>query len=408
MKKTTKFSRSEFLKCSAALLGGVAGSALLNACGLSGEGTIGAPAHTATLPAGPTASASALRGMVVFPNDRRMKSGSFLPANSPTQAWFSLQDLRRMKEKGATCVEIHQIWLPDLMPEQDVPNEVYLAQWVDVWVDWCSRSGLDCILNVTGLGAFADWAFYTSMPAWLWDSLYPAPEWKDKAACDAIIRDFFDLDVAKQDQNRAAFIDLWKTIASRYKDAPQVSFSLMNEPFWLVDIPDEPTAIRLGQSYSAFMEEIVDGIRASGADQKVFIDLPFLWKEDGQCAVQPVEREGIVWEAHMYGNIWEPDNRTFKQTVDGFVRLFVEGFKKPLFIGEYGFNPISSIHTKNGSDWQAMLKDMVAYMDGLPLLGRQFVAWDYLSGELENFSAVSDLTAEDSEWIMDTVLAGKK
>lgn len=405
-------------------MGGALGTSLLNACGLSWDGATESPENTemiSTRPAItstsdtiPTSSFSPtsqkvdnpdLKGIVVFPNERRMKKGSYLPAAYPSEAWFSIEDVQRMKKGGATCIEMHQLWFPELMPERDFPSESYFAKWVDVWVDWCTQNRLYCILNITGLGAFADWAFYTSMPSWLWDGLYPAPDWKDKAACDAIIRDFFDLDVAKQNENRAAFINLWKFIASRYKNNPYVIFSIMNEPFWDVTVPDEETAILLGRSYSTFMEQIVDGIRSTHANQKVFIDLPFLRNKDWQFTVQPVNRDNIVWEAHMYGNIWEPDNKTFKAVVDSLVRLFVDDYKKPLFIGEFGFNPISSIRTKNGSDWKVMLKDMVDYMDSLPLLGRQFVAWDYMSGELENNSVVSDLTFEESEWTMNTVLS---
>ncbi len=161
-----------------------------------------------------------LKGMQVTWNERMRTQGSHAVAGSPDEAWFSLADVQRMKDAGATCIEMHNIGLPELMPGRDLPNEKFFETWVDVWVDWCTQNQLYCILNITGLGAYDDWSFYLSLPYWLWDGIYPAPDPTDKPASDSIIRDFFDLSVAKQNINRTAFIHLWKFIANRYKDNP--------------------------------------------------------------------------------------------------------------------------------------------------------------------------------------------
>jgi hypothetical protein len=264
-----------------------------------------------------------------------------------------------------------------------------------------------CILTITGLGAWEDWTFYLSMPSWLWEDLYPTPSYTNKAACDSIIRDFFDLDIALQDANRSAFINLWKFMANRYRDNSYVMFSIMNEPFWLVDIPDEAAAIHLGQSYSTFMEQIVDGIQSTGATQRVIIDLPFLWDNNWRFTVKPVNRDSIIWEAHVYGNVWEPDLESFKTNLNGLVQLFVDEFKKPLFIGEYGINPISSIRDNAGSDWRSIISAQVDYLDSLRIIGRQFTSWDDMNGEYGHFGGASDLTSEETEWIIQTVLSEK-
>jgi hypothetical protein len=109
----------------------------------------------------------------------------------------------------------------------------------------------------------------------------------------------------------------------------------------------------------------------------------------------------------MYGNMWEPKLESFKANLNGLVQIFVNEFGKPLFIGEYGINPITSIRTNSGSNWKSIISDEVAYLDSLPLLGRQFVSWDNMNGEYATFSGESDLTAEESEWIMKTVLTDK-
>ena len=100
-----------------------------------------------------------------------------------------------------------------------------------------TQNQLYCIINVTGFGAWADWAFYQSMPDWLWEDIRPGLNYSDKSACDSIIRYFFDMDVKEQEGNRAAFVNLWKFIADRYKDNQYVMYSIMNEPFWVGHTP---------------------------------------------------------------------------------------------------------------------------------------------------------------------------
>ena len=106
-----------------------------------------------------------LKGMQVTWNERMRKQGSHAVAGSPDETWFSLADVQRMKDAGATCVEMHNIGLPELMPGRNLPNEKFFENWMDVWVDWCTQNKLYCILNVTGLGAYDDWSFYLSLPS---------------------------------------------------------------------------------------------------------------------------------------------------------------------------------------------------------------------------------------------------
>jgi hypothetical protein len=272
-------------------------------------------------------------------------------------------------------------------------------------VDWCSGNGLECILTVTGIDARADWARYLSLVPWLWDGISPSPG--TKAEYDAVIRDFFDLDVAKQEDNRAAFVNLWAFIAGRYQNNPLVRFSIMNEPFCLVDVPDEGTAAHLAESYSAFVERVVDGIRSAGAAQQVHVDRPFLFDSKGNWLVRPVNREGIVWESHqsLLPAFGGTTFAAFKAGVDRDVRTFVDGFQKPLFMGEYGIEPMTEVRRTFASNWRTILWDQVAYLDGLPLAGRQYHCWDTMHGEYGPFAGDSDLTPQETEWIMRTVLA---
>jgi hypothetical protein len=181
----------------------------------------------------------------------------------------------------------------------------------------------------------------------------------------------------------------------------------MNEPLCLVDIPDSATAIHLGESYSAFVEQIVDGIRAAGSTQKVHVDKPFLWDSGWKLAARPINRDNIVWESHqsLLPAFGGTTLDAFKAGVDSDVRKFVDEFQKPLFIGEYGIEPILEIRKTFASNWKSVVSAQAAYLDSLPLAGRQFHCWDNMYGEYAPFAGDSDLTAEESDWIVRTVLA---
>jgi len=347
-----------------------------------------------------------LKGIQVDWNERIKIYGGTWEASSPEESWFTIDDVRRMKEAGANLVEIHINPLTHLMPARNVVNEAYFSTWIDTWVDWATQYQMYIILDITGIGARWDWEITLTFPDWLWEGLYTTPT--TKAQYDAIMRDFFDLDVAKQDINREAFVNLWKFIANRYKDNPYVMFSIMNEPFCGAEFmgPTDDN-IALGQSYSTYMERIVDAIRSTGAQQLVFINKPYLWDSQWRMAVQPVNRDNIVWEDHAYVGQSPWDFNVWKSYIDSYVQKFVNEFKKPLFIGEYGFDPMSVIRTDYPTNWKTILAGQVAYLDSLPLAGRQWHTWGYIDGEYYDFAAPSfsgDLTAEESVWIIQTVL----
>jgi hypothetical protein len=345
-----------------------------------------------------------LKGIQVDWNERVKKYGATWEASFPEESWFTIDDVRRMKEAGANLVEIHINPLAHLMPTRNVVNEAHFSTWIDKWVDWATQYHMYCILDITGIGARWDWEIALTFPNWLWEGLYPTPT--IKAQYDAIMRDFFDLNVAKQDINREAFINLWKFIANRYKDEPYVMFSIMNEPFGGSAPENDDSNIALGQSYSTYMERIVDAIRSTGAQQLVFINKPHLWDSQWMMTVQPVNRDNIVWEGHLYITGARSIGQ-WKGIINEFVQKFVVEFKKPLFIGEYGFDPMSVIRTNYPTTWKTILADQVAYLDSLQLAGRQWHTWGYIYGEYYHFATPSwsgDLTVEESMWIIQTVL----
>jgi hypothetical protein len=346
-----------------------------------------------------------LKGIQVDKNERMKKYGATWDANSPEETWFTLEDINRIKEAGANLIEIHLNPLTRLMPTRNVVNEEFFSVWIDKWVDWTTQCQLYVILDITGIGARWDWEIATSFPNWLWEGLYSTPTTKEEY--DVIIRDFFDLNVSKQDINREAFINLWEFIADRYKDNPYVMFSIMNEPFCGVAPSNDDSNIALGQSYSAYMTMIANAIRDTGAQQLIFINKPYLWDSQWRMTVQPVNRDNIVWEDHAYVNKYSPTFDDWKKEINKAVQKFVNGFEKPLFIGEYGFDPMSLIRTNYTTTWKQILTDQVAYLDSLQLAGRQLHQWGYIDGEYYDFADpayTGDLTSEESLWIIQTVL----
>lgn len=340
-----------------------------------------------------------LKGVIVDWNERVKKYGTLGVANSPEESWFTIDDVRRLKEAGANLVEIHLNPLTHLMPARNVVDEAYFTTWVDKWVAWTEQYEMYCILDITGIGARWGWEISLTFPNWLWEGLYSTPT--TKAEYDAIMRDFFDLNVVKQDINREAFTNLWKFIANRYKNNPYVTFSIINEPFCGADfMGPHDSNIALAQSYSTYMERIVDAIRSTGAKQVVFINKPYLWDSQWRMAVQPVNRDNIVWEDHAY--VGNEDLVAWKNYVDQYVQRFVYDFGKPLFIGEYSIYPHGIFHTTYASNWRIVLADMVSYLDSGQLCGRLWHNYGALEGEY--YDHVYDyFTAEESEDIIQIV-----
>jgi hypothetical protein len=339
-----------------------------------------------------------LRGVQVDKNERVKKNGTTGDANFPEESWFTENDVKRIKEAGGNLIEIHMNPLTSLMPQRNVVNEKYFETWIDKWVNWATKYKLYVILDITGIGARWDWEIANSFPSWLWEGLYPTPT--TKREYDDIIRDFFDLNVSKQDVNREAFINLWKFIARRYKDNPYVMFSIMNEPFCGVYyMGPYDSNIALAKSYSTYMEMIIDAIRGERAQQIIFINKPYLWDSQWRMAVQPVNRDNIVWEDHLYvSDDFNIDK--WKSTINEYVQKFVIEFGKPLFIGEYGFDPLSVIRTTYDSNWKDTLSEQILYLDNSAVAGRQWHNWGYIYGEYYHFTGVSDLSLDESTWII--------
>jgi len=194
---------------------------------------------------------------------------------------------------------------------------------------------------------------------------------------------------------------LWKFIAARYKNNHSIMFGLMNEPLCGNSLVDSYWSKHIGHNYSSYMEQVVDGIRDTGAKQIIFIDKPFIWFLRN---VHPVNRENIVWEGHMYVT-QRRDMDRWKGNISSYVQRFVGDFNKPLFIGEYGIDPYDLVKPEQmyENNWKTIISDEVVYLDTKPIVGRQWHHWGALDGEFSD-NEYDYFTEEESEYILQTVL----
>jgi hypothetical protein len=355
-----------------------------------------------------------LRSVQVDWNTRNKQAGATYEAAAPADTWFLESDVTRIKNEGATAIEIHVLPLTYLMPTRGNVDASYFITWIDVWVEWITDAGLYCILDVTGPGARFDWEIALTFPDWLWSGLgYAAPS--TQADYDTIFEDFFTLSDSTQDTNRAAFVTLWEYFADRYKDNPRVIFSLMNEPFLGSTThltPDNGNSV-FASGYSTFMGTVIDAIRAQGANQPVIVNNPWLHLADWSWATQPINKTNIIWEVHGYltsDNSYSEWSTNSLTGVNGYVNKFVTGYGKPLFFGEYGFDPQSYAKSSYPQNWITMLSQMTDYLDSKSLCGRQWHQWGYITGEyyaVTNPTWAGNFSSSESEQVLDIVLNGE-
>jgi aryl-phospho-beta-D-glucosidase BglC (GH1 family) len=330
-----------------------------------------------------------LKGVNVDRNTKTKKNGTTSSASSPEESWFTEDDVRQIRDYGGNVFEIHDSRLGQIMPQRGVVDENYFVNWMDKWVAWGEKYKVYYIIDIGGLANFS-WG--PTYPTWLWEGLYPEPT--NDAECDAIVRDFFDTNISKQDVNRQAFIDAWKFIANRYKNNSYAIFSIMNEPLYHIDKPNSSTARHLGDTYSTLMTQVVDGIRSTGAQQIILIDKPDVWYLSN---VKPVDRNNIAWEDHLYVSSGFNISQ-WKSSMDTYVQKYTVDFGKPFFVGEYGVDPPLAV-----ADWQNAISQEVAYLNTRPIAGRQWHQWGYLEGEYYDF-VYNYYTPTESDWIVQTVL----
>ena len=126
-------------------------------------------------------------------------------------------------------------------------------------------------------------------------------------------------------------------VAERYRDKPWVLYGTFNEPAYISWSEWRPVA-----------ERLVDTIHDVNAEAVVFVS-GVDWGYDLKGAIKdPVRRDNIIYETHPYpgkGKGWKDVLDQLRKTT-------------PVFLGEWGFNPIATDRNLRGT----------AEQYGLPLL----------------------------------------
>jgi len=344
---------------------------------------------------GPSGEEVFLKGFQADWNERMKKQGTSQQASNPYESWFTEADIQTMKANGANYVELHICRFNEVMPTKDVLDTSYFTDWVDVWVDWATDNEMYVSINIAGFKYSSSY----NIPDWIWSSNYSTPS--TKADWDEIIRDFFDTDEPKMGGSRASFVGAWEDIANRYKSNDYVLFNIMNEPLITVDLIDAATAQHLGETYSEFMEDVVDAIHATGAENIIIIDVPFVTSYPNYVSnIQPVDKSGIIWEQHLYMS----SSYTFAQwcsALDTRLSRLVGTFAKPVIVGEYGFSPADYGKDTYPDTWLTILGNQATYMDGQNLCGRQYHQWGWLEGEYGDY-VYNHFTSAESQNILNS------
>jgi hypothetical protein len=313
--------------------------------------------------------------------------------NEYNHGYFTAEDVARMQTHGGNCLELNGFRVGYMMPSRGSIDSSYLAK-LDGYVGICENAKMYMIFTFDDM-SYATWG--SGMPNWMLDGHGYGTAPYSEATVNQALLDFFDTDNPLHNDNRQSFIDLWVSLANRYKDKQYVMFGIMNEPFSHCDTyidqrGGDTYSAHLGVCYATYMTQMVDAIH-NVANNLIFLDRPYVWYLNH---VQPVNRQGIVWEDHLYVNADTPaEIASWKSGVDARIARFAGGFGKPFYLGEYGPFPISI------TGWQDAFTQQVAYLKG-KVAGYAWHDWGSLYGEYYTTEGIG-LSQSDSEILLSIV-----
>jgi hypothetical protein len=309
--------------------------------------------------------------------------------------WFNMDDVQKIKSYGGVVLEFNGLLFKDMMPQRGVIDQNWIDR-LDKWVSWCEQTQMYCIIN---FGNFEYKPWGPEAPSWLLEGKYSLP-WTNDTWNQASI-DFWDVDNPLQEDNRQAVLTGFQFIASRYKNDKCVLFGLFNEPFCLNYLVNQGNAEHLSITYARFVERIVDTIRSTGARQLIFVDKPYCWFNTSHF--EPVNRDGIVWEDHLYVSAFF-DVGQWKSMLNEFVQTYYYDFQKPFYVGEYGFiNYTDNMISDSFLNWKQVLQEEVNFLKALPVCGYSWHEYPWLYGEYYYYDRHNTFSADESDYILRTI-----
>lgn len=318
-------------------------------------------------------------------NERR--SGSSL-----SQYW-SEADVKRIRDSGGNCVEIHVELLSHWMPTKNQIDESYFVDTLDKEVFWCEKYGIYYIINLQGFRSKEDYMRNRDfLPEWMYEGYYSFSYPLSESQANQVILDFMNTDNPKLEEVRQAWYNAWKFVANRYKNNKHFFMGLLNEQGIHITYPDTATRQVIGRTYYTLMARTVDSIRSVGAEHVIFIDHVRV----GSFSYHVNDYQpNTVLEAHCYITTGTSLSE-FKSNVDNYVSHYYTQFNMPLYFGEYGF-----YSPPKPSDWKNLLQQEVAYLNTKPIVGRQWHCWSHLNGEQRSI-----YTASETQQVLQIILGG--
>jgi len=217
------------------------------------------------------------------------------------QNYIAKADIKRMAELGYNSVRPAlnaRLFLTETDPPQPVPEGYEL---LDNLVKQCKAQGIYVIIDMHG-----------------------APGGQTGQNIDDSANDQPELFQQIQYQDR--LVDLWRTIAQRYKDEPTVAgYDLLNEP-----LPERTgAAAKYKSQLEPLYQRITQAIRA--VDQKHLIILEgYDWANDWSVFTQPFDKN-LVYQFHYY--CW--DSPTQLKDISKYL-AFGQRNQVPIWVGETG------------------------------------------------------------------------
>lgn len=314
--------------------------------------------------------------------------------NEYSKGYFTTEDVVRMQSHGGNCVELNGLRVARMMPSRGNIDPTYLTN-LDGYLNTCENARQYVIFTFDDM-SYETWD--STMPNWMLDGhgYGSAPYSEDTV--DSALLDFYDTNITKQNDNRQSYIDMWVYLANRYRDKQYVMFGIANEPFshcdrFITARGGSTYSAHLGVTYASFMSQLIDAVHAV-SNNLIFIDRPYCWYLSD---IQPIFRDGIVWEDHAYVNVDTPADITrWKNEVNLRISRFMGNFAKPFYLGEYGPYPT------NMTGWQNVFSQQVAFLQNSPLSGYAWHSWGVLNSEVYG-ETTSGFSASDSETLLNIV-----
>jgi len=158
-------------------------------------------------------------------------------------------------------------------------------------------------------------------------------------------------------------VQFWTQVANRYKSNPLVAFDLFNEPHDITEAQWHDGGMIGSPAWHAVgMQQLYDTVRATGANNPVFIG-GYSWAYRIDVALRrPVDGFAIVFSSHIYN---PPGTGPLPPNIDSVIPPVAASY--PVVFGEFGTNAGTGTYNANviayaeshGIGWAAWIWDQL-------------------------------------------------